>query len=431
MKRFCFVSQAAFGHCDFGGQSFIRTAVELKHRGHQVSWVISSRMRRDEHLKVQDFIESKGIEIGNTKSVVLHIRGRPNELLDGVVEFREFLIENRVDCAVIDRGCVAAPFSAHSARVPWAVVGADGREWTRGVMERSYVNDEGVSGEVTGHGKLPGKKIIRKLDRLYDCVGRDDFDRPSVESYWATSPFLNLSFLPRAFYLNIGNGQEDGLQPIPDTSHFVGAGSYSNEPTTPSRILVTFGNTFGRHLQAQVVKEMSVFSEKSNIPVLLLTGSAQKSAEIRSMINHAGKLYIEDWMPYDEAFRSSYLVVGHGGTSHVWYGMREGVPLIAVPTIGDQVFNTHQIERMGIGCGVFPQRSTTDGGLPEEEYLIDGELPNVVNALLRDSAARVAAHEISVKMRSGGGVTASADLLEALAENARPITRCISSSCCC
>ena len=45
----------------------------------------------------------------------------------------------------------------------------------------------------------------------------------NLKSYWATSPYLNLSFFPRSYY------QCDTEQEIPVHSHFLGSGVASQK----------------------------------------------------------------------------------------------------------------------------------------------------------------------------------------------------------
>ena len=131
MAKFCFISRAQPGHLDFGGMSYIRTAVELKQRENEVQWILSRNQRFDnDDLIVRTKKIAKDYGLNPREFIGLHTTAsqKGNDLLKYAQNFSRYLKSRRYDCIVIDRLCVVAAFSAHLAGLPWATVGTDGRE---------------------------------------------------------------------------------------------------------------------------------------------------------------------------------------------------------------------------------------------------------------------------------------------------------------
>ena len=417
MARFCFVSLANVAHCDLGGMSFIRTAEELMRRGHEVEWVFSRRHKAAMQLRAEEFVERHAIPLGEPDDLILSVRGTPRQIVDSALALQDYVEAGAFDCMVVDRMCAVAPFSAYGAGTPWAVVGTDGRDWSSGPVDSR--DGRGA------RGRLPGRQRVAKLETVSRYISRNDFPRPSTEGRWASSPFLNISFFPRAYYEN------GGTTALPDHSHFVGSGAYHPPLEARTEVLVTFGNTFDPSLRIQVAEELRTFLEASDTPVTMLTGKPEVTAEMTRILNGSPNLTIQAWVAYDEAYRTALAVVGHGGTSHLWYGMREGIPLIAVPATGDQVYGAMQAERMGIGRAALPAVDATGGPREASRHLGAGDLAQTIRAVLEDSEWAHAAAAVSQTMRAGGGVPASANLLERLAHERTPLIDCGTEACCC
>ena len=65
MARICFVSRAQPRRLDFGGMSYIRTAVELKNRENEVLWILSRNQRYDKDdfiVRARNTVRDYGIQ---------------------------------------------------------------------------------------------------------------------------------------------------------------------------------------------------------------------------------------------------------------------------------------------------------------------------------------------------------------------------------
>ena len=420
MARFCFVSFAHPGHCDFGGMSFVRTAQELMRRGHEVRWVLSRPWLMHHYARVCELLKGLRIPVENIGDLHLTVNSRKEDLRRSTRTFSRYLTSEQYDCVVVDRLCVGAAFAAHGSCTLWAVVGTDGREWSHKRLRSTLYR-----------AVLPLPVISPKIDMLANDLRREDFPTPSNNSDWATSPFLNISFFPRAYY-------NDGHQVLlPTHTHFVGSGPAREALTTRNQLLITFGNSFNPILRRQLVEIMLPVIRTRLIPTVVLTGEETVATELGGMFKELSHVKVKTWVPYDEAYRGVRVAMGHGGTSHLWYGMREGTPLLAVPFMGDQLYGGCQLEQLNIGRKVLPfvvpglssrlLRKLGKIGI----RLSKREFVNKFQDVLTNEAVLENSLRLSRVMRMGGGVEASTTLIERLARERECVSTCVAPDCCC
>jgi hypothetical protein len=420
LARFCFVSFAQPGHCDFGGMSYVRTAQELMRRGHRVRWVLSHHWRGYRYARVCSLLEGFGIPVEDLGPLYLTIDHRKEDMRPNARNFARYITSEKYDCVVLDRLCIGAAFATHAAGIPWAVVGTDGREWSH--QKRRFMLNSAV---------LPGPYAYSHIDKVANDLCTDDFPKPSTSSYWATSPFLNISFFPKAYY------HDEHHAALPDHAHFLGSGPAREPLLERKQLLVTFGNSFDPILRRQLVSILLPFIRNRSIPTLMLTGEEDLAKSLRGVYKGLSHVAVEAWVPYDEAYRDAHVAVGHGGTSHIWYGMREGTPILAVPFVGDQLYGGLQLERLNVGRAVLPLAVP---GLSSRVLrklgkidirLSKSELLNKLYNVLTDEEVLESSLRLSHVMRTGGGVEASALLLERLAQEQACISTCVEPFCCC
>ena len=391
MAKFCFVSFAQPGHCDFGGLSYVRTAAELQTRGHEVQWVLSRHPREDLNVRARKIITS--FRLHSEEFAGLHIRSE--EVVAIAKNFARYLKSCKYDCMVVDRLCVGAVFSAHIAKLPWATAGTDGREWTKKSL-RPFLNK----------GVFPGTWDASPISKTIRLLYGDDFPKPSDKSMWATSPFLNISFFPKAYYQDTQDFEH------PKHSHFVGCGTVPEPIVENEYLLVTLGNVFNPSVRQKLLKILRPLIRELSIKVLFLAGNMDVANNIQQTFRHDSGVEIKEWLPYDQAYRGAVGVIGHGGTSHIWYGLREGKPLLAVPLKADQFYGALQLERLNVGRNVipfvvpwYPSRliQKISGHIPRKVsvYIGKRELSTKFHELLVDSAMRDSCTRLSRIMRVG------------------------------
>ena len=420
MARFCFVAYAQSGHLDFGGMSYVHTAQELIHRGHEVQWVLSRPWLLHQYARVCELLKGLRIAVEDIEDLHLTVNSHKKDLRRSTRAFSQYLKSEKYDCVVVDRLCVGAAFAAHGARIPWAAVGTDGREWSHKRLHSTL-----------HRAVLPLPRESSKIRMLAGDQCREDFPKPSAKSDWATSPFLNLSFFPRTYF-------EDGkLKVIPAHSHFMGSGPAGEPLLRRKHLLITFGNSFDRTLRRKLVDIVRPFLHNRSIPTLVLTGDEKLTKSLHGVFDGLKHVTLKSWVPYDEAYQEAIVALGHGGTSHIWYGMREGTPLLAIPHIGDQMYGGYQLERLNIGRVVLPfvlpcLTSRLLRKLGKIGIRLDkSELLNKLNDVLTNEEVLGNSLRIGRMMRKGGGVKASASLLERLSREQACVSTCVEPACCC
>lgn len=395
MARFVFTSHAAMGHIDFGGGSYLRTARLLIDRGHSVRWLLPANPRPgpgvfERLARVEAAIADAGVPVSRQGDPFDVNRPFHSQQVETVRAFSQFLREEAADACIVDRLSVLAGIGAHCAKVPWAVVGGDGTQWVR---------RPGWGGEHGVFTETPAVGVLRQL-------GVADFPIASVMTYWAVSPYLNVSFFPREFY---GVAQDA-------RSHFVG-GSAPMASEACASILVTLGNSYRPEVRDQLLSSLPSVVSPERAPIEILTGDAAISARLRAA---SDRLRVLDWEPYDVAFARSRIAVGHGGSAFLWHAFAAGVPVIAIPSgVGDQSFGAGRVELLGLGRSIPPRMLTAT------------KLGTVIDEILRDDAMRSRVAGFRRLLHSGGGVAAAAELFERLARERTAVTGCVAPTCCC
>ncbi|MFH0945796.1 MAG: hypothetical protein V2A76_11410, partial [Planctomycetota bacterium] len=243
---------------------------------------------------------------------------------------------------------------------------------------------------------------------------------------WGRSPYLNVSFLPRAFY-------HDRQDSMPACSHFLGAPRDSDEVTHDrEHLLVALGNTFSPAVLKPLLRilEMHLMADES-ITVLLLAGGSPLVRNIAKLPN----VWDAGWMSYNEAFERSFACIGHGGMNFIWHALHSRItPLIVPSGIGDQLYNATQMQQHG-ALVEFP-RVTLCSRIPGLRRfgvrLSAVSTSAAARRLLETRRERVFPLEgLAAAMETGGGVAAMVRLLEELATARAPVTACPAAPCCC
>jgi hypothetical protein len=410
MSSFCFVSFAQSGHCDFGGMSYLRIALALKERGHEVWWVVSKNIVRDQHDRVLSLLRAKGL-VALDQEWLLTPAGTVSEIRRSIAAFTEHLVDTRCHVAVIDRYCTAAQIAAQRRGIPWAAVGTDG-------VPRTLVRLPGSDMPCVTHGAWNDPPARQR----WAAVGGDE---AGIEcSYWCASPFLNISFMPRGFNLVPS-------APIHAHAHAVGAGTYPSLTGERRYVLVTFGNTFHQsYLDGLLSVLPQLIARFQKTPFLVLTGDDALSGRCRDRLGAYANVRVETWLDYAAAFASARVAIGHGGSAFAWHALVTGTPVLAIPTgIGDQSFNCERIRSLALGQVVTARLRQPI--LRWRQRHADFDVDKLTRALDRLLAPHGSKSPLYHAIRSGGGVSAAASLLETLAQTRSPVTTCASGACCC
>jgi UDP:flavonoid glycosyltransferase YjiC (YdhE family) len=395
MARFVFVSHPALGHLDFGGGGYLRTARQLIDRGHRVRWLLPANLRPGDAeprraADAEAAITAAGVPVVRLAGPFDLNAPLDAKMIEAVRALSHYIREEAADACIIDRLSVLASIAAHSAHIPWAVVGGDGAQWTaqagRGVKHGVFVHS-------------PVGEVARRL-------GVTDYPTESLSTFWGVSPLLNVSFFPRHFY-----GVEGGTH-----SHFVG-GDTPVTNTVRDSLLVTLGTSYRPEVRDALLSSLVTLATQGRPRIEILTGDAAISARLRAASDRVRAL---DWEPYDTAFSRARLAIGHGGNAFLWQAVAAGVPVIAIPSgIGDQSFAAERVERLGLGRSIHPHT------------LSPQSLGAAIDDLLGDGATQARVADLQRSFRSGGGIVAAAELFERLARERSVASDCVAPMCCC
>lgn len=396
MPKFSFVSFQQPGHMDFGGNSFIKMAQELIKRGHQVEWVFSKNAIGTHEDITQSILDESNVKYCRDE-YYLTLDHHDEDIEISANRLAERLSREHVDCIVCDRLCVGVEIAAVEAKIPWVVIGTDGREWARrkkGIHRKSL---------------WPMPEHEPKSEQI--TYQRGNFQS---KSYWATSPYLNFSFFPKSYYSDLKH-----VASIPTHTHCVGGHAECSEIEAPKVVLLTFGNTFFDPIKLPLVKALLSRYKNSQQRFLILTGNQALTDEIDKLASSHSNFITKTWMDYNQAYANALISIGHGGSAHVWHGMAHGVPLVTIPSVGDQLFGGYQVQRMQLGYVIYPKpQKTISKLLPRglRHYLVVNKTCRAVDKILQQDKYRNRAKEIQTEMHKGGGYRKAVSMLEELIE---------------
>jgi UDP:flavonoid glycosyltransferase YjiC (YdhE family) len=132
------------------------------------------------------------------------------------------------------------------------------------------------------------------------------------------------------------------------------------------------------------------------------------TAGLTSLRDIPHNFFVVDYAPGSRLLERSDVVVCHGGNGTIYQAMRQGVPIVGIPTMHDQEFNLDRVEDLGIGIHLSELRFR-----PEH-------LSAALTRILNDSTYRRNALHFQQVLKSYDAPTACRDLIhQHLASTAR------------
>ncbi|WP_373293086.1 macrolide family glycosyltransferase [Saccharothrix coeruleofusca] len=108
------------------------------------------------------------------------------------------------------------------------------------------------------------------------------------------------------------------------------------------------------------------------------------------------------WVPQQAVLAKASAFITHCGMGGTMEGLHHGVPMVGVPTLGEQHMNAARLEELGVGR-YLPHPEAT----PER-------LRAAVTELVSDPAVATRLAELQREIRAAGGTRAAADVIESL-----------------
>ncbi|WP_367139167.1 macrolide family glycosyltransferase [Saccharothrix sp. HUAS TT1] len=126
-----------------------------------------------------------------------------------------------------------------------------------------------------------------------------------------------------------------------------------------------------------------------------------KHVDLAELGEPPANVELHRWVPQLEVLSHAKAFITHCGMGGTMEGLYHGVPMVALPVLGEQAMNALRLVELGVGR------------LLDREAVTAGELRAAVLDLADDPevARRLAA--IRAEVRQAGGTTAAADVIEA------------------
>ena len=408
MARFWFVSAPLYSHTDWGG--FLKTALALRARGHDVLWLSESPLERpvtQQGLAFRAIRETGWLwppppppdlsGIPPQEAVTLRYKRAldtwlSEELVAEAVE--AFLdLEDEIgapDAIVSDPFLSASAIAAEIIDLPLIICGwpaqATLHEQQLFPVQRDLSSDS-------------QQRIQRLCDR-FDIVGRN-FSRGSTPSI--VSEALHITYFTPGWY-----GPE--LATILPQTQFVGGRPSSSVDPAPQWLrdippdrelgLVTLGTIFTGDLGFYSWAAQAVASA-GLVPVVTLGWNpitAEKKAELKRALPAGTRLL--NWAPYDWVLPRCLVIIHHGGMGTTHSAVVAGLRQIVVPHAADQRIQGRRVAEAKVGLHL------------TAHDVRQGQLREGARALLEADWVEEKARGLARAMAGLGGVERAAELIE-------------------
>lgn len=399
MRILCTSAQLP-GHLDWGG--YLRTAVELRRRGHDVLWATGAAMT--------PFLQQAGIPLHTLAETGWRwppppplqptSEMAPEELrrLRAIRALDQWLEEERVaaataelinlgrefqpDLLVSEVFLSAAGLAAEALDLPFVVAG-----WPA-----MRPNETGGHPDVVAVAR-------ERLARLYARFGIEGENWTTVGPPAQQSPTLQITYWSPTWYRNVAL--------LRQTAHVGGSAS----PTTPDATLpwatdlpwvfITLGTSFGKDANFFIMAAQAAVN-MGCLPILVLAGqfTAEEERALRSRL--PAEAQIAQHVDLSAVLPHVVTAIHHGGAGVTHALVTHGVPQIIVPHAADQFHQAQGIVRSGVGYY-----------LAAKETTVEKLVAALTQTLPAQAAPRQNAEALRAEFATLGGVERAADLMEA------------------
>jgi len=125
----------------------------------------------------------------------------------------------------------------------------------------------------------------------------------------------------------------------------------------------------------------------------------------------AGNPIVVDYAPQMDLLKAATLLITHGGLNTTLEGMREGLPMVAIPITNDQPGVSSRVQHLGIGERILLKDLT-----PEK-------LRAAVQRVLTEPSYREKAAKVAAEMKKIDGPAMAAELIERAFVSKKPVLR--------
>lgn len=412
MAEFWFVSAPLPGHLDWGG--LLRTAQELRDRGHQVRWLSGPQIARTLAQAGLDFIPLRETgwlwpppplpdirSLPPQEAVMLRYRRALDTWLsvDKVEAAAAELIAlaqraGAPDLLVTDPFLSASALAAEALAVPLVVGG-----WPA----QAELDEQRLLGVQRELGADSRARLTQLLSRF--SLQGHNFSQGATPS--VLSPLLHLCFFSEDWY-----AEERGSL-MPQNAYVGGAPSAPADappdwlgaiPPESPLALITLGTTFTGDLgffswAAQAAARLRL------VPIVVIGWNPlppERKAELVAAL--PGQARLLNWVDFHHILPRASLAIHHGGMGTTHSAVVHGVPQLVVPHAADQRAQGRRVAQAKVGLHL------------TAHDVRNGALFTGARALLTDEKVQQTAHQLAQAMAAGGGPPRAADLLLATLE---------------
>jgi MGT family glycosyltransferase len=405
MTRIWCVSAPLFSHTDWGG--FLKTASELRARGHDVTWVSEAGLRdavARAQIPFMPIPDSGWLyppppapdvsAMPPAEAVMLRYRRaldtwltveRVEKATDGLIELAQ--VHGKPDLILTDPFLTAAALAAEALAVPLIVCG-----WA--------AHDDLDEDFLFPVQKSLGEESRARMAALFQRFGLHGINISKGATPSVLSPHLHISyFSPTWHQADAGN--------LLDHTFFVGG--LRETPTEPPPVwlqaipdhaplgVVTLGTTFAGELGFFSWAAHAV-ARAGLIPILAIGWSPYTPAEkaqLKAALPPSTRLL--NWVDFAQVLPRARVIAHHGGMGTTHWAIRYGVPQIIVPHAADQRGQARRAAQAKVGLHL------------TAHDVKNGALLSGVRAIIDDARVAQNARDLAAEFESLGGAPAAAD----------------------
>lgn len=319
-------------HLDFGGHLYNRTLLQHLNKGDQVDIIISERPTKNGNN-----INRKNLEfniINNNRKILLS--GNINyssEVKESIKWLSILLSSDDYDFYYIDRICTYSQVAFVKNDIfNYIAMGTGGGAWGKKyrIMYGKHVLTK---------TKKNNYNIIKASKEFGIDIGT------LSKSFWVQSQYRNIHSLPDIWY---EKNKKTKIKKVINERQ---------PPEKRKKILITYGNSMSIDIINLIIDEINFFSEKTkNHEIKFLTGTEKlKTHTEKRLINKKVKVSI--WGDYEKEFSDSFIVIGHGGISHIYNCIKYSAIPCCFPCVADQFYNSERVKELSIGFSFFKYRN--------------------------------------------------------------------------
>lgn len=142
---------------------------------------------------------------------------------------------------------------------------------------------------------------------------------------------------------------------LPDNYHYIGPLTWNSTlpppawwpPKKSGDLLAYF--TMGTTWMGGSFTSLYKMIRAQGITAIITTGGQTVGQNVGTLKTVDGEIYVEDFVDGDLVMKECDVVVCHGGNGTIYQALKQGKPIVGIPTIPDQDFNMRRVKALGVG----------------------------------------------------------------------------------